>query len=278
MTKGDCSLANRRDVGAVVIDFHGVMIRSDIPIPGAADAIRKLQTLGIPILFLSNTSARTGGELTRLINQQGIAASSSQVTTAGRLLARKLKTLINDEIEVVRFGGGSALAHEFVDAGIRSTHLHAIKTAEGRTPVALAAGFTRHFSNRDAQTLLDLAPRITTFVAAERDRWFAGEHGPTPGVGWVIAAAEYIVGRQAEIVGKPTAYPLEAISTDIGIPVSNIVLVGDSVESDIMAAKNAGAVSCLISSHTSSLPPLADYTIAAISGLPALISDIMQPR
>ena len=46
---------------AWVLDLDGVVWLGDQPIPGAADAVRKLQATGEDVLFVTNMSGRTRG-------------------------------------------------------------------------------------------------------------------------------------------------------------------------------------------------------------------------
>jgi HAD superfamily hydrolase (TIGR01450 family) len=258
-----------RDIEAIVLDLHGVLIRCDQVIPGAAEALQKLRHQGIPVAFLTNTSARTTAEIIQVLGNSGLVAKSSEVVTAGRLLARKLSEVANEDTCVIRYGGANALTQEIAAAGLQSIHLHDSRELTEEENVVFVLGYSREFSLREAAELLRLSPNVTNFFAGDNDRWYAAADGPTPGIGWILAAAENVLDRKAEVVGKPSGYGLQVISSNLACPTGKILLVGDSIESDVKAARNAGAMSCLISSRAS---PEADFNLSDITQLPGLVS------
>lgn len=265
-----CHMSDQMDIEAIVLDLHGVLIRDDEVIPGAAETVQKLRHRAIPVVFLTNASARTTTEIAQLLCDGGIIVDASEVISAGWLLARKLSDIADHNTYVIRYGGADALGEEIAKAGLRSTHLHdAARDERERRNVAFVLGYSREFTLKEAEQLLRLSPNVTTFLAGDSDRWYAGVDGPTPGIGWVLAAAENVLDRKAEIVGKPSGYGLSVISSDLRCPTGNILLVGDSVESDIHAARNAGVMSCLISQRASEE---ADFILSDIRQLPGLIS------
>jgi HAD superfamily hydrolase (TIGR01450 family) len=259
----------RRRVDAVVLDLHGVIIRGNKLIPGADRALADLRRLGIALAFLTNASARNSSQFSRLLRSQGIDVGRGEIVTAGGLLARRCKEIAAQEASVVRFGGGRALADELALAGIGSTYLHDIDDQNDERPVIFVLGYARRFTLSDAKAILRLSRRVIAFLAAERDRWYAGSDGPTPGVGWIVAAAEDVLDRKSEVVGKPSAYALTAIAEDLACSLGRLLMVGDSVESDVGAARNAGTMACLVASVAS---PEADVTITHIGLLPELIA------
>lgn len=71
------------------------------------------------------------------------------------------------------------------------------------------------------------------------------------------------------VVGKPSGFGLRVISGLLHCPLDSILMVGDSVESDVHAANDAGAISCLI--NDSKLVPAGEEVELCFESLPDLV-------
>lgn len=69
-----------------------------------------------------------------------------------------------------------------------------------------------------------------------------------PGCGPGVAAVENALGRAADVVvGKPSVFMMELIAADWAVSNDEILVIGDSLESDIGMAVSYGCRSFLIS-------------------------------
>jgi 4-nitrophenyl phosphatase len=84
------------------------------------------------------------------------------------------------------------------------------------------------------------------FVATNRDPIYPMEHGLMPGAGSVVAAIEVASGVTPVSLGKPGPLLLEVAAHALGRPVSEAVMIGDSLVTDIPAARAVGARSVLM--------------------------------
>jgi ribonucleotide monophosphatase NagD (HAD superfamily) len=86
------------------------------------------------------------------------------------------------------------------------------------------------------------------FIICNRDRTYPVEDNLLmPGCGPIVAALEYATERTADvIIGKPNTYMLELLCRDWKLGNQEILVVGDTYESDIAMANNFGSRSVLI--------------------------------
>ena len=75
------------------------------------------------------------------------------------------------------------------------------------------------------------------FFATNKDHVYTLEEGLVPGGGTIIAALEYATRRKAINLGKPEKYLLDAILADNHLKKSEVILIGDNYETDILMAK-----------------------------------------
>jgi 4-nitrophenyl phosphatase len=69
--------------------------------------------------------------------------------------------------------------------------------------------------------------------------------GPWPGAGAVAAGIAYMAGREPVAVGKPEPWLFRAAAETLP-PEGRIVMIGDNLETDILAAQRAGYASMLV--------------------------------
>ena len=80
-------------------------------------------------------------------------------------------------------------------------------------------------------------------IACNRDRVFPKEGGELfPGCGAMVSSVEYCANRTVDlVVGKPNTIMFEHIMESLSLEKDEILVIGDSLESDIKMAETAGA-------------------------------------
>jgi HAD superfamily hydrolase (TIGR01458 family) len=96
--------------------------------------------------------------------------------------------------------------------------------------------FTWDRLNRLFEMLLDGAH----LVALHKNRYCRRGQSLALDLGPFVAALEYASGREAIVVGKPSADFFEMALADLNLSARDVVMVGDDLEADIGGAQNAG--------------------------------------
>ena len=84
------------------------------------------------------------------------------------------------------------------------------------------------------------------FVATNRDPVYPLEHGLMPGAGSIVAAVAAASGVEPVSIGKPAPLLLEVAARAAGHSPAEAVMIGDSLVTDIPAARAVGARSVLM--------------------------------
>jgi len=110
-------------------------------------------------------------------------------------------------------------------------------------------GFGQGSSREDAaRCVQDLGVRLVhrgaAFVATNADAAFPTPEGPAPATGAIVAALRYASGREAEVIGKPSAAMFDAALD--GAARAAAVMVGDTPATDIAGARRAGIAAVLV--------------------------------
>jgi HAD superfamily hydrolase (TIGR01458 family) len=83
-------------------------------------------------------------------------------------------------------------------------------------------------------------------VALQKNRFWLTADGLSLDAGPFVAAIEYATGKEAYVVGKPSAGFFDTILADLGVEPAKVAMVGDDVETDIGGALDAGLAAVLV--------------------------------
>ena len=100
-----------------------------------------------------------------------------------------------------------------------------------------------------AEALDVLQKNNCQIIACNRDRNYPAQGDKIlPGCGPIVAAVENACGREADyVVGKPSTFMIKSIARETNLKPREILIIGDSYETDIHMAKRFGSPSVLIS-------------------------------
>jgi len=262
--------ANKRlKIRAVALDLDGVVYEGDHVIEGAADTIGTLRDKGIEIFFVTNNSGRKRTSIAEKLNQMGINAPLDQIITSGyaaAVLAASLCLTKNDRICLV---GSEELAEELF---LFNRNIVYEPPAE-----ILVVGLDKAFNYDRLSAGLNALRQGAIFIACNRDRTFpVGNDQVLPGCGPIVAALEWAGGKKADyVVGKPNTLMLELIASERRLPPRDILVVGDSIDSDIVMAENYGCPSVLVTNNSeiTNTGILPDFKINSLKHLPHIFSE-----
>ena len=88
--------------------------------------------------------------------------------------------------------------------------------------------------------------RVVTLNAALGPLDYRVPDGIAVGPGSIVAAVECASGKKAEIIGKPNKYSMLLIEKELGLKPSEIMMVGDRLDTDISYAKACKIRSALV--------------------------------
>jgi HAD superfamily hydrolase (TIGR01458 family) len=215
---------------AVLLDISGVLHEDGVALPGAVEAVARLQSSRLALRFVTNTSRKTGAVVETELRQMGFALERQQVFTAPAAVRRYLEQhrlrpylLIHEHLEPEFEGlnGADPDAVVLCDAEHRLNYQH------------LDEAF---------QVLLQGAPLLTVGT----NRYFQQRGGLHLDVGPFVKALEYAADTQAVVLGKPAPGFFRAVLEDIGVEAADALMVGDDVEADVAAAMDIGMRGALV--------------------------------
>jgi 4-nitrophenyl phosphatase len=207
-----------------VLDLDGVVWLAETPIPGAADAVRRLQAAGNSVVFVTNNSNPTEAEYVAKLERHAIdgrGAVISSATAAASLIAPGEHVLVL---------GGRGVVEALQKRG-------ATIVEEGQ-PEAVLVGFHREFDYermRIAATAVRAGARL---IATNDDATYPTPDGLIPGAGAILAGIERASGVHAVVAGKPYAPMADAVRARLGS--GEGIVVGDRPDTDGRFARTLG--------------------------------------
>lgn len=222
---------------AFVFDLDGVVWLGPQGIPGAADTIAFLKDQGRAIRFLTNNASLHREAYVKKLAGLGIDSNVGEIISSGFAAARYLfRTFGAAPIHVM---GSDGLRQELLEAGLQLVE---------RNARAVVVGYDREFNwTKLDRAFQNIAVDGASFIACNMDRRYVEVDTFRPGTGATVAALIYALEREPDqIIGKPHTPILDALSESLGELITEAVLVGDKLYTDIAAGASIGMRTILV--------------------------------
>ena len=216
-------------------DMDGVLVQEEHALPGAVEFLERLVERDRRFLVLTNNSIFTPRDLSARLAKSGLVIPEEAIWTSALATA----TFLADQLP-----HGSA--YVIGEAGM-TTALHEFGyTLTDRDPDFVVLGETRTYSFEAITRAIRLVEAGARFIATNPDVTGPSEEGPLPATGSVAALITKATGRDPYFVGKPNPMMLRSALNQIEAHSENTVLVGDRMDTDVVAGIEAGLDTILV--------------------------------
>ncbi len=227
-----------------LIDLDGVVYRGNEVLPGAREFVEWLETHRKKYLFLTNNSFATGAQVLEKLSSMGIPATNDHLLTAGQAAVEHIaKRVPGARVYVV--------GEESLMGLVRSYGLTVVPSDSSKANVVLV-GLDRFFSYAKLTCATHAVQSGALFVTINRDALLPVADGFIPGCGSLAAAIETASGVHPEVVGKPEPLLLNVAMGLLKSQPDETVMIGDSLDVDILGGQHAGTHTLLVLSGRSS--------------------------
>lgn len=221
---------------ALFVDLDGVIYRGPDAIDFAVEAINQTR---LPVAYLTNNASRTPDQVADQLRDYGLELVPEDVVTSPQAASALLKTLI-PQGSTVLVVGGEGLLREISDAGFTIT------TSADDHPAAVVQGFSpevgwTHLA--EASFAIQRSSSVV-WVATNTDWSIPVQRGVAPGNGALVSAVHLAVGRLATFAGKPERAMFDLAARRLSV--SQPLMVGDRLDTDIKGARAAGMSSAVV--------------------------------
>lgn len=231
----------------MIFDLDGTIYFGDTVAPFAHEVIQELrEKLSYEVIFLTNNSTKKRETILKKLTNLGIKTTVDKIYTSAFATG---KYLLEHSIENVYVIGSSEFKKELREFGIR--------VLDSKNVDAVVIGLDLDFDYNKIATALEAVLNGALIIASNVDANYPIENGVLrPGCNAIVASllGTFDYKREVDyIVGKPNTYLLDIICHEHRLDKSKILIVGDSLESDIAMANNYGVDSFLVSGESTLL-------------------------
>ena len=231
-----------------LIDMDGVLVREDHPIEGAQRFLEVLRKSDTPFLVLTNNSMFTRRDLSARLKHSGIEVPEDHIWTSALATAMFLDS---------QRPNGTAFV--IGEVGL-TTALHEVGyTLTENNPDYVVIGETRSYSFERITKAVRLVGEGHRFIATNPDPTGPSVNGPLPATGAVAALISKATGRVPYFVGKPNPLMIRSALRELSAHSEMTAMVGDRMDTDVVAGLEAGLHTVLVLSGVSSAEAADNY-------------------
>jgi NagD protein len=223
------------------MDMDGVLVHEQHPIPGADRFLIRLRELGRRFLVITNNSIYTPRDLSARLRRSGLEVPEDAIWTSALATARFLSQQ--------RPGGTAFVIGEW---GL-TTALHEVGyTLSDIDPDYVVLGETRTYSFERVTRAIRLILAGARFIATNPDPTGPSPEGPLPATGSVAALISRASSIAPYFVGKPNPLMMRSALNALGAHSESAVMIGDRMDTDVVAGIEAGMETILVLSGVTS--------------------------
>ena len=253
-------------IDGILLDIDGVLTVSSKPIPGAQDALSWLRSRGIPFRLLTNTTEESRRGLVQSLAAAGFDIEPGDLITAPVVTAAYLRS---------NHSGSRCLV---IGAEASLEDLEGVHIVDEGGVVLVIGGTSESISwdtmNHALRMVLDGAP----LIGMHRSMTWMTDDGMVMDAGVaLLAALEEATDTEAVICGKPAPECFRQSLALMEVAPERAVMVGDDVNSDVLAAQAVGLTGILVKTGKFRTEALQlakaspDHVIESIADLPPLL-------
>ena len=213
-----------RELTGWALDLDGVIWRGSETVPGAAAAVARLRSAGVPIAFVTNSAQRTPAQVADKLASHGIPDAESEVITA----AVAATTMVDPGDRILAIGS---------DGVFEALRARGCTVVHDGPADAVIMGITQAFDYDMMTRAMHAIADGARFIATNTDSTFPMADRLVPGNGALVAAVATATGLKPEIAGKPHHPIAELVRAQLG---PSGLMVGDRADTDGLFAGVVG--------------------------------------
>jgi HAD superfamily hydrolase (TIGR01450 family) len=215
-------------VGGLAFDLDGTVYLSSQLLPGALELLGALAHAGVPYVFATNNSSKSGAQYLEHLRALGLGVERTQLLTSNDVAVAYLRGagLVRPYLVAT-----PTVEEEYRAAGIEPT-------TSG--PDAVLLTFDTTLTYDKLRRASDLIRSGLPYFATHPDSVCPTPSGPIPDCGAFAALLFEATGVRPVVLGKPEAHMARAIQSRLGLPARRIAFVGDRLYTDVRMANDHG--------------------------------------
>lgn len=231
-----------------ICDMDGVIYCGNRLLPGVKAFVNWLYRENKKFLFLTNSSGYSQKELQQKLHRMGLDVDESHFYTSALATAKFLAGQSPGCSAYVI--GAPGLFNALYDVGI---------TVNQVDPEYVVIGETSNYNYDSICQAVKHVFNGAKLIATNSDLTYPMETGIAPACGALLAPIELTTKRKAYYVGKPNPLMMRTGLNMLGVHSENAVIVGDRMNTDIVAGIESGLDTVLVLSGVTGSETIKQY-------------------
>lgn len=221
---------------AVTLDMDGTFFLGDALLPGALEFLEWLNQKEIRFTFLTNNTSKGRQAYVSMLTHLGVRQEDTRIYTAGDATISYLKS--NFPEKRVFLVGTESLRDHFIEEGIELTE---------KDPDVLVLGYDTELTYQKLVDFCLYLRRGLPYIATHPDLNCPSPIGPLPDIGSFMALIQTSTSRTPDVIlGKPNPGIVQELAKSWNVKLSDMLMVGDRLYTDIALGTTAGVQTALV--------------------------------
>ena len=229
-------------------DMDGVIYHGNKLLPGVVDFVNWVKKENKRFLFLTNNSGKAPKELQRKLARMGLDVDEKNFYTSAQATA----TFLAQQTP-------GATAFVVGDAGLTNALYEKGITINDVDPDYVVIGETLNYNFDNISLATKLVEKGAKLIGTNSDLTCPTENGIVPACRALMAPIEMTTGKKPYYIGKPNPLMMRTATRILGIHSSEAAMIGDRMDTDIIAGIESGMDSVLVLSGVSTMETVQEY-------------------
>jgi 4-nitrophenyl phosphatase len=246
-----------------IIDMDGVVYRGDLCLPHVPEFLQALDDCDIPYLMATNNSTKSPQEFADKLRGMGIDLGPERILTS----SVATRGMVEE-----RYPPGTGVFVVGMQALHDAMYSDGYFVPAGKDADVVVSGGNFKLVYDELKTACLAIRAGADWFATNGDNTFPTEEGIIPGSGAIIAALTAATNAEPVVVGKPSTGMIEEALQSLGTSKEETIMLGDRLDTDILAGERAGLLTMLVMTGVTDLAELQATDIT-----PDIIIDDLSP-
>jgi len=230
-------------------DMDGVIYHGNNLLAGAVDFVNWLARENKKFLFLTNSSERSPKELKQKLARLGLEVGEEHFYTSALATAA-----------FVRNQSPGCTAYVIGEAGLLNALYDAGITMNDVNPDYVIIGETKNYNYQNILKAVKFIQQGAKLIGTNPDLTGPAEDGIIPACRAFVSPIELTTGKQAYYIGKPNPFMMRNGRRILECDTEEIAIIGDRMDTDIVAGIEAEIDTILVLSGVSSLETVQTFS------------------
>ena len=235
-------LEELRNKQGYISDMDGVIYHGNCILPGVKEFVDWLYKEDKPFLFLTNSSERSPLELRQKLSRMGLDVDESHFYTSALATAKFLAEQ-----------APGCSAYVIGAPGLVNALYDAVITMNDVNPDYVVVGETDSYNYNMIIKAVQLINKGARLVGTNPDMTGPSEMGIIPACQALVAPISLATGKTPYFVGKPNPLMMRTGLKMLNVHSADAVMIGDRMDTDIVAGMESGLMTALVLSGVSTL-------------------------